>query len=310
MFTDASTGRPIGISAGPDGNDWFANFESFTIGRIRPDGAVTSFSGTDVSEPSAVAAGSDGNMWFVNHSRSWTGSAGFVSRVSMAGNITSLLSTQGKIAYWTAIVPGPDGNLWYNNAGPGIGRITPAGDATMITLPAGTEASDLTAGPDAHVWFADHQGNAIGRVNDDGSVDRFTDATISEPEGIATGPTATSGSRTKSGNSIERITPSGSVVNFPSPLVTHRHHRRFRWWRARGTEQVGFDNAGPLAILVAHAHSAGTFWLPFSAKFVTRDVLFVLNNLPVLLDVDDPHDVEQNLSTSARLRTTLSKAAA
>ncbi len=59
------------ITAGPDGNLWFTEFESASgtgqIGRITPGGQVTLFplpmSG---SKPGGITAGPDGNLWFTD----------------------------------------------------------------------------------------------------------------------------------------------------------------------------------------------------------------------------------------------------
>src|SRR5882757_2016183 len=56
---------PEGITAGPDGNLWFAE-QAGRIGRITPAGVVTEFSNgiTADSRPFAITAGPDGNLWF------------------------------------------------------------------------------------------------------------------------------------------------------------------------------------------------------------------------------------------------------
>src|SRR5262245_59677764 len=71
-FTDpggaASTDRPRGIVAGPDGNVWYAAIDSDRIGRITPAGAITTFLDPMAltAAPIAIAAGSDGNLWYTN----------------------------------------------------------------------------------------------------------------------------------------------------------------------------------------------------------------------------------------------------
>ena len=57
---------PAGIAAGPDGNLWFTNFDSASIGRITPGGLVTNYTGTGIIGPEGIAAGPDGNLWFTN----------------------------------------------------------------------------------------------------------------------------------------------------------------------------------------------------------------------------------------------------
>ncbi|MGH7267116.1 MAG: virginiamycin B lyase family protein, partial [Candidatus Rokuibacteriota bacterium] len=53
------------ITAGPDGNLWFAEQFSDKIGRITPAGVVTEFPVSMGSFlPYGIAAGPDGNLWF------------------------------------------------------------------------------------------------------------------------------------------------------------------------------------------------------------------------------------------------------
>ena len=56
---------PEGITAGPDGNLWFAELLGNKIGRITTAGAITEFTvPTASSEPLGITAGPDGNLWF------------------------------------------------------------------------------------------------------------------------------------------------------------------------------------------------------------------------------------------------------
>jgi len=54
-------GLPRGITAGPDGNLWFA--ESNNIGRSTPNGKINTFPvPTQSSSPEGITAGPDGNL--------------------------------------------------------------------------------------------------------------------------------------------------------------------------------------------------------------------------------------------------------
>src|SRR3989442_498675 len=54
-----------GITAGPDGNLWFTEFNGNRIGRIPPTGVITEFPLSTVdSRPAGITAGPDGNLWF------------------------------------------------------------------------------------------------------------------------------------------------------------------------------------------------------------------------------------------------------
>ena len=49
---------------------------------------------------------------------------------------------------------GPDGNIWFNEEGGKIGKITPAGVVIEFPVPTTTETpSSITAGADGNLWF-------------------------------------------------------------------------------------------------------------------------------------------------------------
>lgn len=60
---------PLKITAGPDGNLWFAESGADKIGRITPNGTITEFAlSTSSSSPAGITAGPDGNLWFTETS--------------------------------------------------------------------------------------------------------------------------------------------------------------------------------------------------------------------------------------------------
>jgi streptogramin lyase len=66
-----STPVPMGITAGPDGNLWFAEFQGNKIGRITTAGLVTgefplptNYGSSFGCAPEGITAGPDGNLWF------------------------------------------------------------------------------------------------------------------------------------------------------------------------------------------------------------------------------------------------------
>ena len=83
-FTDPSINAPGDITAGPDGNIWFTNSGSNSIGRITPAGVVSYFVGTGIAKPLAITTGPDGNLWFTN-----SGSPASIGRITPAGVVTT-----------------------------------------------------------------------------------------------------------------------------------------------------------------------------------------------------------------------------
>ena len=89
------------------------------------------------------------------------------------------------------ITIGPDGALWFTNAGNNsIGRITTSGSVsaffnyatTLISGPYG-----ITTGSDGALWFTNDD-NSIGRITTGGLVTRYLEAGLSGPGAITVGP--------------------------------------------------------------------------------------------------------------------------
>ena len=155
--------KAIGITAGPDGNLWFAGFNDDKIGRITPQGVVTEFS-AGISPGAGlydIAAGADGNLWFTE--------AGLdrIGRITPLGVVTEFSAGITPGAVPVRITNGPDGNLWFTEEfGDRTGRITPAGVVTEFSagISAGAGPLGITAGPDGNLWFTEFFGSRIGRI--------------------------------------------------------------------------------------------------------------------------------------------------
>jgi streptogramin lyase len=143
--TGLQTGSaPDSITAGSDGNVWFADQYSGqrAIGRITPGGVINEFhAGLSSGLPDAITVGADGNLWVEQSD------PGGIARVTPAGAITEFTDglNAGAGADGDQIVPGPDGNLWFNDGGAtkAIGR------ALLLALPGestGTASAISSAG--------------------------------------------------------------------------------------------------------------------------------------------------------------------
>ncbi len=122
----------------------------------------------------------------------------------------------------TGITAGPDGNLWFTNAGnnSSIGRVTPAGVVTKFTDPTISHPEGIAAGPDGNLWFTNNYNNSIGRITPAGVVTKFTDRSINQPTGITAGPDGNLWFTNAGNNTIGRITPAGVVTNFTDPRIS------------------------------------------------------------------------------------------
>jgi streptogramin lyase len=221
-FSGGTTGNntPYGITAGPDGNIWFADYYANQIGRITPQGAVTEF-GAGISGsayPNGITEGPDGNLWFTETN----------------GNRIGRITPQGAVAEFSAglspgsglacIIAGPDGNFWFTeNNGSRIGRITPQGTVTEFS--AGISPSSnpygITAAPDGNLWFTEQSSNRIGRITPQGTVTEFSVGISvgSYPQGITAGPDGNLWFTELSGARIGRITPQGTVTEFSAGIA-------------------------------------------------------------------------------------------
>ncbi len=68
-----------------------------------------------------------------------------------------------------SIVTGPDGALWFVEAGK-IGRMTTAGGLSEFVIPGGHAALTIAKGPDGALWFTEPANSAIGRITTHGTI--------------------------------------------------------------------------------------------------------------------------------------------
>jgi len=158
LIPTASSG-PEGITAGPDGNLWFTEYNTSKIGRITPTGTFTEF--PIPSAPSFtqdITAGPDGNLWFTEGNNK-------IGRITPTGTFTEF-SIPTASSFPRDITAGPDGNLWFTESSANkIGRITPTGTFTEFPLPTASGPFGITGGPDGKLWFVEGGVNNIARTS-------------------------------------------------------------------------------------------------------------------------------------------------
>ena len=125
----AGTHAPYAITAGPDGNFWFTEYQGDGIGQMTPYGATKRFPIDPDGFAERITAGPDGAVWFTDP----------------VGNRIGRVAPDGKIAYVklphsdsgpAGITSGPDGNLWFTeHSGNRIGRLSTTGTLTEFELP-------------------------------------------------------------------------------------------------------------------------------------------------------------------------------
>jgi len=203
------------ITAGPDGNLWFSDQGTNSIGTINPaTHAITEFPiPTANSTPQGITAGPDGNIWFTEFA------AGKIGMFNLATHaITDFPAPTGKFGDYSPrdITAGPDGNLWFNFTA-GIGMINPATHViTEFALPSkDAAAGGICEGPDGNLWFTAE--NNIGMINP--ATHAFTEFPIPNDygAGITEGPDGNVWFACKDGY-IGMLNPAtGAVTLLPDP---------------------------------------------------------------------------------------------
>lgn len=173
---------PRGVATGSDGNVWFTEYDSNSIGRIKPDGTIDEFPipGSE-NEPLSIAEGPDGNLWFTtNNSES-------VWKITTNGAITQYPWNDYT---YDIVAAGLDGSVWFTNGGSRLARIAPTtGIVTEVPLPARVFPTRLTNGPDFNLWFTDRGNNQLDRLTPAGDLTRFAFPTPqSNTSPLTTGP--------------------------------------------------------------------------------------------------------------------------
>jgi streptogramin lyase len=193
-FDEPPVDGPTGIVAGPDGNLWFTVRDENAIGKITPEGTITTYPiPTAESAPEDITLGPDGNLWFTEYN---AGKIGRIDNITSAPpTITEFTVPNGTTQRPAGITSGPDGNLWFTqqgvSGGDAIGRIST--DGTGITsFPTPTPNGlpmRIVAGPDDNLWFTQRMANKVARITTAGVITEYPlPACPCLPEGITAGP--------------------------------------------------------------------------------------------------------------------------
>ena len=134
---------------------------------------ITEFPVTGTS-PDALIDGPDGNIWFVD--------SGGIGKITPTGVVTEFPYPLPAGSNLHEVVPGGDGNMWFDVDGltQALGKLAPDGTYTTITpgmsgLNTGAVPGELTAGPKGTIWFTDQSSTepAIGRISATGVIKEF-----------------------------------------------------------------------------------------------------------------------------------------
>ena len=127
---------------------------------------------SDASYPNGLAAGPAGSIWFT---RSWSGtfatspSHGSVGYLDATSGATTIWSTGFALRRPRDLVQGPDGQMWFTNAGavPGHRAHSATGWVGAISSVGSYEPTSLTFGTDGFIYATDAANNVIIKVSRD-----------------------------------------------------------------------------------------------------------------------------------------------
>ncbi len=127
-------------------------------------------------------------------------------------------------------VPGPDGNVWFNEEAPGastgaLAKVTPAGQITQIPTP--LPVFDFVFDSDGNIWFSGH--DYIGEMTQAGGLLQDYPIPSADDPNTSAAQTAIVLTLGPDGNIwyiepyvgndiVGRLTPSGQITEFPIPL--------------------------------------------------------------------------------------------
>ncbi|MEI7846526.1 MAG: PxKF domain-containing protein [Chloroflexota bacterium] len=213
------SGPAGGMTIGPDGSVWFAEWGSPMIGRITTDGMVTEYYNGCNSVDTIL--GPDGRIWFTGMLYGYP-PGGYLGQVMSDGSITKYqIPTQYQFAP-SHLTVGPDGNIWFTKGNGQIGKFSL--DGTFTEFPAYVDTpSGITLGLDGNLWFAAYGSSKIGRITLDGEVSLYSVPTPSgptptgatNPTDIVTGPDGNMWFVEYWGPNVGRITPEGEITEYP-----------------------------------------------------------------------------------------------
>ncbi len=233
-----SGSSPAEITAGADGNLWFADEGTGKIGKIATSGTTTEYLLPAGSKPRSIVQGPDKNLWFTNEAAG----SGMIGKIARSGWLTEY-PVFGVKPY--GITTGPDGNLWFTaDHWSEIDKFTTSGVKTAYSLPAGSEPHGITVGSDKNLWFTDYKTSKVGRITTSGTITEYSLPAGSEPEGITAGPDKSLWFTDYKTSKIGKITTSGVITEYSLPsgsepeTITSGADENL-WFTDKGTGKVG-----------------------------------------------------------------------
>jgi streptogramin lyase len=159
-------GNLTGITVGPDGNLWFTDWASNSIGMINPTThAISLFPlPTAGAGPEGITVGPDGNLWFTE----WFITKNNTNQIGEINPTTHAISefvVPRNMVHPDGITAGPDGNLWFTcEEDPYVASFNPTTHAVTQYPTNNGDTHSITAGPNGNLWFGTNHGS-VDEIN-------------------------------------------------------------------------------------------------------------------------------------------------
>jgi streptogramin lyase len=218
--------KPFAITEGADGNMWFTEANSDKVAKITATGMITEYPISTAGSPGYIVAGPSGHLWFTEHFAPMNGSvrtATVIDEMAVNGKIVKQYNVPTFAGLISGLAAGPDGTIWYTDPiGNSVGKLTPAGTATMYPLANGTGPGNIASGPGGNLWFTENfwsgrVGSRIAKITTAGKISEYQLATNAGPDAVAA---THAGNRwfTEAGtNKIGKVTTAGTVTDYTVP---------------------------------------------------------------------------------------------
>lgn len=178
------------ITEGPDGNLWFGDESTSSIGVFNPVAQSTVYIPTPtlVANPLSITTAPDGNLWFTESPANNTPQIATVNPTNH--NITEYPLPLTNMTV-LGIAADPSGNLWMTEPSESkIAEFDPTTQAftEYATPTAASQPRTIILGPGGQLWFTEFAANKIGEINP--TTHAISEFTISGtgPNGITVGP--------------------------------------------------------------------------------------------------------------------------
>jgi virginiamycin B lyase len=203
---------PAGITLGPDGKFWVAEFGANRIDEFDFDSSdmfelhqYPFPTGDPLSGPFGTALGADGNVWFTTTSAAalqsitapYVMAQSAMAEVAFGTPVAALAQASNTAPMPTGIVVGTDGALWFAETGVDkIARFDPNAASNALTefpVTPCSAPSGLVVGSDGNLWFTEPGTEKIAKMAMTGSsrgtvVAEYTLQPHAVPVGITSGP--------------------------------------------------------------------------------------------------------------------------